>query len=138
MLIRRPDDGEPVDDVVGYELGIRASDFGMMQIIVSLAPSHVCGKLFWKLFGSIPGDQIDYVVRHQGAEPPDLFSRRINVVGYPGPRRAPDTDAGKVAARLLASLAHRPQAPFDQMWIRALKYDPVGKPTGGPKHLRTV
>jgi hypothetical protein len=62
MLVGGTDEGEAVDYLVRHELGVRASDFCVMEIVIPFTVSDICGQLFGQLFGVITRDEIDDVV----------------------------------------------------------------------------
>src|SRR5919108_3997232 len=138
-LLGVADDREAFGDLVGHELTVLRALATVLLVVVELPRLDEVGERLGDLrIPAIALDQVHDVVRDHRGEPPDLFARRLEVVGDRA-RRADDAlQLRRVAPGLLSRLPGGIHDPLDDLRIGELDDHAVGDPAGDGERLRAV
>ena len=121
---RCPEDAKPINDVVGYELGVRIAGAAVMVVVVSLTRPDVVGEGRWHSaasVGAVTLDEVDDVIADHAAKPPQLVALVGYVVADVRGCTDADLDGGRVSSGVGGRCSHRLDRPFEYLRIGKLK-----------------
>ena len=144
LLLDRPDEAEPVDDLVRDEVGVRVAGLAVRVVVVALPAGDVVGQRLRDrgAVRAVAGDDVGDVVADHAAEPAALVAAVrqavVGAVGDVGGRGDADRDRRRVAAGVRRGLAHRRDRPLGDRRVGELQDEPVGDLAGQRERLRAV
>ena len=112
----------------------------MVRVVICLTLRDVVGEgnRHHGLVVPVPIDQIDDVVAHHAAEPPELLALVIQVVPHVGGRNDTDLDVVRLPAGLHRCVVDRLHRPLEDLGIRQLEDEAVRVPAHRCERPRAV
>ena len=106
VRLDRADDAEPIDDLVGHELGVGVAGLAVLVVVVALAALDVVGERLRHRAAviAVPGDDVGHVVADHATEPAALVAHVGQTASLPSV-----TYAG-AATQIVMSSGSRPAA----------------------------
>ena len=135
---------EPVDDLVGHEVGVRVTGPSVLVVVVALATLDVVGeRLRDRAVRAVLRHDIRDVISHHAAEPAALVAHVLHRLGVAGVadverRRDAERDRVGVAAGGLRRIPNRLDHPLGDVDVGELQDEAVADLAGELERLRSV
>src|SRR5829696_1645241 len=139
VLLDRPEDAEPVDDLVRHERRVDVPGPAVLVVVVALPAGDVVGQRLGDLPRvAVPGDDVGDVVADHPAEPPALLALVVQVVPDVRRRRHADRDRVRVPPGRGRRLPDRLDGPGGDVRVGQLQDEAVADLPRQGQRLRPV
>ena len=127
MLVDRAQNAEPIDHLVGDEVGGWVARLAVMVVVITLSCLDVVGQRGGdhRLVVAVTFDQVGNVVAHHPAEPADLIALMSDVVADVGGGGDTDRDVVGVASSLCGCALDKLAGPLHQVRVGQLENEAV-------------